>query len=74
MKKLIISLVAIFGVVLMTVLLLMSSFGGFDFNTVSLYEKMVLENDKIEQIDITHTSTDVKMIPTKDQNMTIELK
>ncbi len=73
MRKLIILFIAIFGIGLMGVLILMSSFGGFDFNTVSLYEKKVLENDKIDQIDITHTSTDVKIIPTKDQNMTVEL-
>ena len=73
MKKLIILFIALFGIGLMGALILMSSFGGFGFNTVSLYEEKVLENDKIEQIEVTHTSTDVKIIPTKDQNMTVEL-
>ena len=73
MKKLNILLIAIFGIGLLGALILMSSFGGFGFNTVSLYEKKVLKNDKIKQIDITHTSTDVKIIPTKGQNLTVEL-
>ena len=73
MRKLIILFIAIFGIGLMGVLILMSSFGGFDFNTVSLYRKRFWKMTKLSQIDITHTSTDVKIIPTKDQNMTVEL-
>lgn len=73
MKKLNILLMAIFGIGLLGALILMCSFGGFGFNTVSLYEEKVLKNDKIKQIDITHTSTDVKIIPTKGQNLTVEL-
>lgn len=73
MKKLIFLFIAIFGIGLLGALILISSYGGFGFNTVLIYEKKVLENDKIEQIEIDQNSTDVKIIPTKDQNMTVEL-
>jgi lia operon protein LiaG len=73
MRKLMIVLIALIGIGLMGALILMSSFGGFGFNSVFLYEKKVLKNDKIDQIEVTHTSTDVNIIPTKDQNMTVEL-
>ena len=74
MKKLIFILVALFVIGLAGTLMTMGSSGGFSFNTVPIQETKIVKNDQIKRIVVAQTSTDVHVVPSNGQNISVELK
>jgi lia operon protein LiaG len=74
MKKLIFILVALFVIGLAGTLMTMGPSGGFSFNTVPIQEAKMVKSDQIKRIVVAQTSTDVHVVPSNDQNISVELK
>nr|WP_295971848.1 DUF4097 family beta strand repeat-containing protein [uncultured Bacillus sp.] len=70
MKQLVIIIVSIF-IIAITGFLIISS--QFSFNSAEIYHKKTVTSEKIKQIEIAHSSTDVHILPAMDKEITVEL-
>lgn len=71
MKKLMFLIIAIIVLVFAGLFFMTDSFG---FKTASIQDKKTVNNDKIEQIEIQHASSDVHVTSTAGKEITVEMK
>ncbi|MBB6445134.1 DUF4097 family beta strand repeat-containing protein [Bacillus benzoevorans] len=71
MKKLLFIIIAIIVIGFAALSFMTDSFG---FKTAPIQDKKTLKNDKIEQIEIQHASSDVHVTSTSGKDITVEMK
>ncbi|MDX8366373.1 DUF4097 family beta strand repeat-containing protein [Cytobacillus sp. IB215665] len=73
MKKLLLGLLVVFLIGIVGTVVSVNTTGGLSFNTVTLHDKKVVQNEEIEKIEIDFTSTDIEVLPSDDDRFTIEV-
>ncbi|MGM7680683.1 DUF4097 family beta strand repeat-containing protein [Cytobacillus sp. Hm23] len=73
MNKLLLGLLVVFLIGIVGTVVSVNTTGGLSFNTVTLHDKKVVQNEEIEIIEIDFTSTDIEVLPSDDNRFTIEV-
>jgi lia operon protein LiaG len=74
MKKIVSALLLMLGIGLVGTLVSVSASGGFSFETYEIKDELVIENKDVEDLNFHFASSDIEVVPTTDENITVELE
>ncbi|AYA74537.1 hypothetical protein DOE78_03195 [Bacillus sp. Y1] len=73
MKKIVSALFIMLAIGIVGTLVSVSASGGFSFETYEIKDKLVLENQKLENLNFHFESSDVMVVPSSEDKITVEL-
>lgn len=73
MKKIVSALFIMLAIGIVGTLVSVSASGGFSLETYEIEDKLVLENQKLENLNFHFESSDVKLLPSSEDHITVEL-